>query len=71
MYDIYSSAIALLEELEKRETSRKGKPMLQTSDVKIPDQTEKDDEDVSKEKKTKFSESYVKSQFYFYIWNES
>lgn len=47
VYDIYSSAIALLEELEKRETSKKGKPMLHTSAVKIPDQTEKDDDDVS------------------------
>lgn len=47
VFDVYSSIIALLEELETRELARDDKERLEKSDISIPNQTKKMDEDVS------------------------
>lgn len=46
VFDVYCSILSLFEELERRELIQRGIEQFERSHIVIPDQTQKDDEDV-------------------------
>lgn len=46
VFDVFSFILALIEELETRELTSYGKDQFEKSDIRLPDQTKKMDEDV-------------------------